>query len=89
MNPVGVNPTRKILECYMNDNWCSSITTPEGVPLSGGAARNHRIRLRGGMDNICKDIAEFAARMALQQANFAVGACSDPKVTPIKQQRAV
>lgn len=61
------------------DSWCSPTRAPNGVVVSGGAARNVRIAALGGMDEIIDATARDAARNALERANLAVKAKSIAK----------
>ena len=52
----------------MKDSWCTKIRAKSGVFVYGGAARNVRISNAGGMDEIIREVAEDAARMAISRA---------------------
>jgi len=71
----------------MKDNWTSATITGEGKMVYGGAARNVRIKKRGGMDAICREAGEFAARVALQMADLVIDPSNDPKVALIKEKK--
>lgn len=48
----------------MRDNWCEPLWNG-GKWIYGSAARNARIALAGGVEQICQDVATDAARQAL------------------------
>lgn len=50
----------------MSDRWCKPYLYA-GKLLYGGAARNARISIAGGVEKICNDVARRAALMALQE----------------------
>ncbi len=56
----------------MNDSWCKSLRY-KGQNISGGAARNVRISMAGGMDTILNDIVTQAWNAATLAANKADG----------------
>lgn len=58
----------------MSDSWCRPIKAENGTKVSGGAARNVRIKAGGGMDEIIRNAAGIAARFALEAVNEAVNA---------------
>lgn len=70
----------------MSDSWCSPLFT-NGHWIYGGAARNKRISARQGMDKICREVGEAAARMALEQATQAAEPANDAKVVPMRRFR--
>lgn len=55
-----------------SDSWCSLVMAESGNMVSGGAARNVRIKASGGMDTILLEVAQHAAREALDRADRAV-----------------
>lgn len=48
----------------MKDPWCSPLRLPDGSIISGGAARNRRISVSGGMQTILTEVYEKATRQA-------------------------
>lgn len=40
----------------MKDRWCRSLELPDGRKLSGGAARNVRLSVAGGVDQVICDV---------------------------------
>lgn len=61
----------------MSDSWCRPIRGPSGKRISGGAAREHRIKALGGdngLDGIIEDTVRQAVRDAFERANEAVTA---------------
>lgn len=70
----------------MKDKWCSPLFT-NGHWIYGGAARNKRIGDYGGVEELCKDIAEFAARVAYERATQAAEPAIGDKVVPITKIR--
>jgi hypothetical protein len=56
----------------MRDTWCRPVMTDSGIRVSGGAARNVRIKASGGMDRIIDTVAREAAQNALARAELAV-----------------
>lgn len=71
----------------MSDSWCSRLFT-DGHWIFGGAARNRRISARGGLDKICREVGENAARMALEQATQAAEPKLNAKIVPLKKRSA-
>lgn len=51
----------------MKDNWCSALIS-NGQKISGGAARNVRIKNAGGMDEILKKSLEVGLKAGLENA---------------------
>lgn len=47
-----------------SDAWCKPLRTQSGLVLYGGAARNVRIKARGGMEQIIHDVTEHALYLA-------------------------
>lgn len=72
-----------------NDNdggWCDSIIADSGNEVSGGAARNVRIKRRGGLKRIIKRVALTAAAEALREANLApIGAVGRPQLRLVRK----
>lgn len=54
----------------MRDSWCEPFWDGEKW-IYGGAARNARIALAGGVEQICHDVAADAARQALMRVESA------------------
>jgi hypothetical protein len=70
----------------MKDSWCSPLFV-DGHWIYGGAARNKRISVRQGMDRICREVGEAAAKMALERATQAAEPANDAKVVPLRRIR--
>lgn len=49
------------------DSWCAPLRLENGKIISGGAARNKRIRNGDGMDNIINKVAREAATYAANE----------------------
>jgi hypothetical protein len=50
------------------DPWCSQITLDDGTKVSGGAAREMRIKAVGGIDKLLRDTLEIATNIASKKA---------------------
>ena len=68
----------------MNDNWCQRFWDGEKW-IYGGAARNARIALAGGAQQICRDVAVDAARQALLRVERAAKAARTSNVVPLRK----
>ena len=56
-----------------NDNdggWCDTVIADSGNQVSGGAARNVRIKRSGGLRRIIRRACQTAASEALREANL-------------------
>lgn len=71
----------------MSDSWCSKKKLANGRVISGGAARNSRIKENGGMDNIITRVAEKVERDTLayvKAATMEAQKRSKPKLTVVQ-----
>ncbi|WP_396334106.1 hypothetical protein [Burkholderia anthina] len=58
------------------DSFCSKTTMPDGTSISGAAAREHRLKMLGGVDGVIAAVhgmyearnAEAAAEQAIEKA---------------------
>lgn len=47
-----------------SDPWCSPLEFEDGTRISGGAAREKRLKAVGGVDNLLRDTLDNASRLA-------------------------
>lgn len=52
----------------MSDIWCRKHTMPDGTVVYGCAAREARIKAKGGVEKLLKDVAAQAAMNAANSA---------------------
>lgn len=65
----------------MQDSWCSTIW--DGTQyLSGAAAREHRLRMAGGVETVIRNTARKAAEIATREALETVNGVIKSMTTP-------
>lgn len=47
-----------------SDPWCSPLVLEDGTRISGGAAREKRLKAVGGVDQLLRDTLDNASRLA-------------------------
>ncbi len=69
------------------DDWCNKIWTGDKF-ISGGPAREFRLKRAGGVRNLLRRVAEEAAGNALAAVNRSVAAAAGKKVVPLQRRKS-
>ncbi|WP_321853570.1 hypothetical protein [Burkholderia cenocepacia] len=57
----------------MADSFCSNTTMPDGKVIWGGPAREHRLKMLGGVDGLLKKVHEiYEGKNAEAAADYAI-----------------
>jgi len=71
--------TKRNKSSGVKDAWCAPIVMPNGTRISGGPAREHRVKMKGGMDNILKVNSMLTRQITIAQLKCP----DDPRVQAI------
>jgi hypothetical protein len=69
------------------DDWCNRIWNGERF-ISGGSAREFRLKQAGGVRNLLKRVAEEAAGNALAAVNRTAAKSVGRKVVPLQRRKS-